>query len=696
MFEQLRKYFHRFKLHRQRGNIHSDLDALLSFAADQKQLEDQLHWLVNLLRWIRYEGTAVEGLDSSSGHIQIARLRFVLMVLDRNPEWKCDVAVILRSVIKNVSGLELYTETGLPHEVGVIGEFFDRMMMKILPSPPLDHELGYLFWELFPSTKDPVWIASIDHVLFDKLVELFNYHVDPIESDWNRMDRDMEDALIYLGIQVRAIGLSPAIRHRMDKGSFRESAFFNIVRVLEEFLAAHQSGKPEIFFEKASRLRLVVWECRRELTQVYKHLDEYGVSVNLVFQMTRLRIFLQRIDSLVDILITDVPDAKKVTFFLAGLIEENHELQSVGALFSQNINLLAKKVVERAAETGEHYITRTKEEYRKMVAAAAGGGFVTAFTVYIKVGILAIGLPEFLIGVLASTNYAVSFIIIHLAGFTLGTKQPAMTGPALAEQMRDVDTEEGMEKLVDQIAHLIRSQVAAIGGNILLVIPTTLLIDAIYFLVSGRHIMSEATATKAFTSVDILGPAIFYAAFTGILLWLSSLFAGWGDNWFALNALRTRLARSPTLMTIFGKIGARRIATFFEKNISGLLGNGSLGILLGMTPEVMHFIGIPLDVRHVTLSSGTMGAAMPVMGVAFMKTWVFWRAVIGVLCIGFFNVSVSFAMAFMVAIKARGVNTPTRRAIRKAVFRRLLNHPLSFILPVGKTVAKSAPGGHSH
>ncbi|MEK2688407.1 site-specific recombinase [Bdellovibrio sp. GT3] len=696
MFSQLKKYFHRFKLYRRRADVHADLDALLGFASDQKELEDQLHWLVSLLRWIRYEGLLSDGFEHDAGHVAIARLRYVLMVLDRNPEWKRDVAVILRSVIKNVSGLELYTETGLPHEVGVIGEFMDRMMMKILPSPPLDHELGYLFWELFPSAKDPIWIASIDHELFAKLINLFNFHVSPVESDWNRLDRDMEDALIYLGIQVRAIGLSPAIRHRMDRPNFRDSAFFGIVSVLEEFIEANQSGRPEVFFEKASRLRLMVWECRRELTQVDKHLDEFGVSVNLVFQMTRLRIYLQRIDSLVDILITDVPDARKVTSFLASLIEENHDLQSVGALLSQNINLLAQKVVERAAETGEHYITRTKEEYRSMVQAAAGGGFVTAFTVYVKAGILATGFSEFMIGVLASANYAISFVVIHLAGFTLGTKQPAMTGPALAEQMRDVETEEGMERLVDEIAHLIRSQVAAVGGNILLVVPTTMLMDSIVFLASGKHIMAEATALKAFTSVDIFGPAIFYAAFTGILLWGSSLFAGWGDNWFALNSLRTTLARSPTLMTIFGKVGSRRIAMFFEKNISGLLGNISLGVLLGLTPEIMKFLGIPLDVRHVTLSSGGMGAAIPVLGVDFLKTWLFWRAVIGVLIIGFFNVSVSFAMAFLVAIKARGVTPPTRRAIRKAVFRRVLHHPLSFLLPVGKTVPESSSGGHSH
>ena len=197
------------------------------------------------------------------------------------------------------------------------------------------------------------------------------------------MDRDLEDALIYLGIQVRAIGLSPAIRHRLDKPSFRDSAFFAVVRSLEEFVMSYQAGDREAFFENASRLRLIVWECRRELGQVYKHLDEFGVSINLVFQMTRLRIYLQRIDSLVEILISEKLEARKVCGFLAGLIEENHELRSVGALVSQNVNLLARKVVERAAETGDHYITRTKKAYRHMVQAASGGGLITAFTVYI-------------------------------------------------------------------------------------------------------------------------------------------------------------------------------------------------------------------------------------------------------------------------------------------------------------------------
>ncbi|MDG0816310.1 site-specific recombinase [Bdellovibrio svalbardensis] len=696
MFRQLKDYFIRFRQYKRSGLIHSDLDVLLNSAATQRSLEDKLQWLVKLLQWVRYEGNIDAHIEKEAGKVPAARLRYLLMILDRNPTWKVETAKILRAVIKNVGGIELYTETGLPREVGVIGEVWDRLIMKMLPTPPLDHELGYLFWALFPDAKDPLWLASIDHQTFDKLVDLFNYEVAAVEGDWNRLHTDLEDALAYLVIQVRAIGLSPAFRHRLDKANFRDSAFFALVRGLEEFHIAYQENDRQVFLEKASRFRLLIWECRRELAQVHKHLDEFGVSINLVFQIARIQAYLKRVDSLVEILITEKLDAKKVTQFLATLVEENQELRSVKSLISQNVSLLARKVVERAAETGEHYITRTREEYRKMVSAAAGGGAITAITVYLKTGILALGLSGFMEGVFSSVNYALSFCVIHLAGFTLGTKQPAMTAPALAAKMQDVGTPEGMESLVDEIAHLIRSQVAAISGNVLMVVPVTLFIDAAFFFTLGKHVMSFETAHHAFEAVDVLGPAALYAAFTGILLWLSSLAAGWGDNWFALYSLRKTLARSPTLRTVFGKMNARRIAVFFEKNISGLLGNIVLGVMLGMTPQILRFVGISLDVRHVTLSSGSMGAAISVMGVQYMKTAEFWRAMIGILSVGVLNVSVSFGMALWVAIRARGIKTPQRRAIRKAVFKRLIQHPLSFLLPVGTTVAKSSTEGHGH
>jgi len=683
MPNQLSTILGRFRDFKNTTKLKSDLDVLLNEASDQKTLDDQLRWLVRLLAWIRYEKRSSKAIEKETGRVPTARIRFLLMVLDRNPLWKKEVAKILRATISQVSGMELFTETGLPHDIGLLGEMWDRILRKFLPDPPLGEDLGHLFWALFPDPKDSTWISSIDLATFEKIVELFFYEVTPEEKGWNRLRLDLEDALLYMVIQTRAIGLSPAIRHRLDKPHFRETAFYTLVRGMEEFLEALNSGERELFFEKASKFRLLLWECRREIRQVYKHLDEYGVSVAIVFQIERLNSYIQRIDSLVEILINEKPDPKKILSFLANVIYDNQGLRRISSLLAQNISMLSRKVVERAAETGEHYITRTKAEYRHMIQAAGGGGVITAFTVYLKVAILALGMSAFFEGFFSSINYALSFVIIHLAGFTLGTKQPAMTAPALAAKMSDVNTEAGMDELVDEITYIIRSQAAAIFGNVMFVIPTALLMDLLANIIFGRHIMSYEKAQYAFHSVDILGPSFFYAAFTGVLLWISSLAAGWGDNFFAFYGLRKSLSQSPSLKATLGKVGARKVALFFEKNMSGLAGNICLGVLLGMMPEILKFVGLPLDVRHVTLSSGTMGGALPVLGFDIISTGFFWRSVAGVMVIGSLNVAVSFGLALFVAIRARNINTPQQRAIYRAVFKRFLSRPWTFLLPVG-------------
>lgn len=697
MLKQLKEFTTRFQQYRQRDKIHSELDILLGAAQDCSSLEDKLHWLIKLLQWIRYEGGLIEAPeDLASGRQPIVRIRFLFLVLERNPQWKAAVAKILRAVIREVSGLELYTETGLPRELGMWSEMWDRLLMKVLPTPPLDHELGYFFWALFPDKEDSEWVATIDQVTFDGLVELIYFDIAPDEMGWNHLRVDLEDALMYLVIQVRAIGLSPAVRHRLNQPSFRDSAFFKMVKAMEDFFQAYHGSTKQDVQDRASHFRSVIWECRKELREVHHHLDEYGVSVNLVFQMTRLRVYLSRIENLLEMIINETAECAKVTTFMSNLIAENQELRSISSLLSQNVSLLARKVVERAAETGEHYITRSKEQYREMFQAAAGGGIVTAATVYFKVMILALGASPFMEGLFASFNYSISFLAIHFLGFTLGTKQPAMTAPALAEKMTAVETEQGMTDLVTEITHLIRSQVAAVFGNVLLVVPCVILIDSIIYIIFGGHVISEAKALKAFNDVDILGPAVLYGAFTGILLWMSSLFAGWSDNWFALHSLKKTLSSSPSLKAIFGKSAARLIATFAEKNMSGIAANVSLGVFLGMTPEILKFIGLPLDIRHVTLSSGNLASAIPVMGVEILQSGMFWRAIMGIFFIGVFNVGVSFSLAMMVAIKGRNIKAPQRKAIKSAVWKRFRQHPLSFFLPVGPNISPNTGKHGSH
>src|SRR5690606_36340248 len=135
------------------------------------------------------------------------------------------------------------------------------------------------------------------------------------------------------------------------------------------------------------------------------------------------------------------------------------------------------------------------------------------------------------------------------------------------------------------------------------------------------------------------------------------------------------------LRFIFGPEVCQKVALFFEKNVSAIAANTSLGFLLGMVPGIMAFLGLGLDVRHVTLSSGSLAAAIPVYGFEIFKMEAFWLAVAGIPVIAFFNVTVSFFLALFTAIKSRNIKSIQRGHIYRAVWQRFKGRPLSFIYP---------------
>ena len=74
--------------------------------------------------------------------------------------------------------------------------------------------------------------------------------------------------------------------------------------------------------------------------------------------------------------------AREIVGLVAELVRTAEERRSIRGLFARHYSLLARKVAERSAETGEHYITRDRAEYRAMLRAAAGGGAVLAATTF--------------------------------------------------------------------------------------------------------------------------------------------------------------------------------------------------------------------------------------------------------------------------------------------------------------------------
>ncbi|MDP1171606.1 hypothetical protein, partial [Klebsiella pneumoniae] len=85
---------------------------------------------------------------------------------------------------------------------------------------------------------------------------------------------------------------------------------------------------------------------------------------------------------------------------------------------------------------------------------------------------------------------------------------------------------------VDEVTHLVRSQVAGIVGNLAVVGPVVLAVQGLCWGAFGAPLVGDKEARYVLHSLELAGPSLLFAAFTGTLLFASSLVAGWVENWF--------------------------------------------------------------------------------------------------------------------------------------------------------------------
>jgi site-specific recombinase len=431
--------------------------------------------------------------------------------------------------------------------------------------------------------------------------------------------------------------------------------------------------------------------CHAAAQTVYAHLDAHGISVGIVFRLHQLGRRMERIQSLLHALQHPHPMSAAVDLW-ATLIEVSDDSRSIRRLIASSTQLTAAKVAERNAESGEHYITRNRREYRAMLQKAAGGGAVIGLTTWGKFLLYGLALSPFWAGFAAGMNYALSFVLVQLLHFTVATKQPAVTAPAMVAKLRHIRVPGAVRRFVDEVTHLFRSQVAAIVGNLALVVPVVALISGGLQLVTGQAMLTPEQAHHVLDDLNLLGPTALFAAFTGVLLFASSIIAGWFENWFVLHRLDSALALHPRATRWLGPARAHRWAAWLRANVSGFAANISLGLMLGVVPAIAAFVGLGLEVRHVTLSAGQVTAAVAALGWESVWTSAFWLALAGVMVVGPLNLAVSFYLAFRLALRAQAINDVHRRRIRAAIQRRVRKVPWGFIWPAPDHSGKN--GGH--
>ncbi|GAB4566694.1 MAG: site-specific recombinase [Rhizobacter sp.] len=651
-----------------------DLSALLNAADATASLPERHLWLVRLLEWLRHAALPLENQQTPT---PLLRLRHLLNVLERHPEHRAQVSALLQRFCREVDIAGLLADFGFAPRTGLASELGQRLRLRVLPATPATTNLAELFNLLFPEPDDALWLDQLDAATAARVTALLQPAGDEPRPDWRT---PFLDAMMFLSSAVRAAGFSPQLRERMSPELLVEAPFRQLAPVAERVREHAVSGDHVALLQEAHYLRALLDSCRRCALSVNQHLEEHGVSVDVVFEVDQLLKRSHRIEDLLVCVVSPDP-TPEVVKLVAALVRTAEERRSLRALFSHHYSLLARKVAERSAETGEHYITRDRAAYRAMLRAAAGGGAVVAATTFLKFFILAIGLTAFWGGFWAGINYAASFVLIHLLHFTLATKQPAMTAPAMADKLTDMSSDEAVEGFVDEVTHLIRSQAAGIVGNLAMVVPLVLGVQFASQFIFGATPIGTKDAEHVLHSLTLLGPTLFFAAFTGVLLFASSIIAGWVENWFVWHRMDSAIAWNPRIVARLGSARAQRWAAYWRANISGFAANISLGLMLGIVPVVLLFFGLPIEVRHVTLSTGQLAAAVGALGFDVLRSGPFWWCLVAVLFTGALNLGVSFFLAFKVALRSRGIRLTDRSRIYRAIRQRLWRAPLSFILP---------------
>ena len=678
-----------------------DLTALLNAADPKAALAERHLWLIRLLEWLRHAPVEAEP-GSAKTPTPVLRLKHLLGVLDRNPEHQVRVAALLVRFWSEVDSTTLLAEFGFAPRMDLWGELGRRVRARVLPLSPDTPDLGQLFPLLFPSADDAAWLLALD----DTTLARVSAYAHPAAADgaWRL---PFLDAMVFLANAVRAAGFAGALRMRMSPELLVEKPFRQLGRAAEavsDAALASDAGSAAALMREAQYLRALLDQCRFAADSVHEHLEAHGVSVDLVFAVDQLRERTHRIEALMNCVVSPEP-AREITRLLAELVRTADERRSVRGLLSRHYSMLARKVAERSAATGEHYITRSKDEYRHMLVAAAGGGAVLAVTTFMKFAILALAMAPFWGGFWAGVNYAASFVVVQLLHFTVATKQPAMTAPAMAAQLAGIGraveppddnfpadpatnpavheaaADPNVERFVDEVAHLIRSQAAGIFGNVAAVIPLVLAVQLLCTSVFGVPLVGDVDAAHVLASITLLGPTALFAAFTGVLLFASSLIAGWAENWFVWHRLDSAIAWNPRIVARLGPARAARWGAYWRANISGFASNISLGLMLGLVPAVAAFFGLPIEVRHITLSTGQLAAAVGALGFGLLGTGAFWWCVAGLGATAVLNVGVSFLFAFRVALRSRGIRLADRSRIYRAIRARIWHAPASFVLP---------------
>ncbi|MCU0951156.1 MAG: site-specific recombinase [Burkholderiaceae bacterium] len=601
--------------------------------------------------------------------------------------------------------VSFFADSGILPTTGFFSELGRIVSQRLLPDLPDERDLRGCMQRVFHARDDWAWLQTLPAETTQRfwLLLAVDDGVDSRDALRHVADQ-MIEALLVLAYRIGGIGVEQEFGRLGPRFVAHAPRMRGLARVAQQFadgLRAHWHDDSVAPVDEAELL-VMTDQCHEVLDDAQRACLQQGTSLALTFLIRRTRQSLRRIETLARLVGIGVkPQADRATRAQAltawgGLVGDalraENQRNSLREHLSKGMALLALRVTDNAAKTGEHYIAATRAEYAGMWRAAAGAGLIIAAMALTKIFASTLSLAPIGVALSYSLIYGLGFVVIYMLHMTIATKQPAMTAQTIAGYLGEASNGRvaDLERVVDLIAAVARSQLAAILGNVLVALPTAMAIAVLWQARTGAMPFGEHKAMHLLHDLDPLGWAVPHAALAGVFLFAAGLLSGYFDNKASYARIGARIGRLHWLAAAVGAARAQRVGRYVEDHLGGLMGNFLFGCMLGSAGTIGLILGLPIDIRHIAFASANLGYALTVLEFALPWQAVAWAA-LGVALIGLTNLGVSFALALWMALRARGIVFTQWRELLRRLLWRIRLQPSSFIVPRRDLEAGAAP-----
>ena len=608
-----------------------------------------------------------------------------LAYLKNNEEIKNNFRDYLFLLFSNKSFSKALTEANILSENAFFPELKKRISYKFLPPVEDENTVSYIISKvLFNPKSDSDYIKNIkpeDGSEFFKLMEI---------EKISTLPKVKKELLISANIlALRSVGnaLEAGITKMVPEYKNFDNPFVALQSELDSLIGRFKKDKDLQIDSKDvdyKQIKIYLQQCLDFVDKAFKNASKFGISSKINQSLLKIRQQLKRIQDIIPILVVDTEEdiLTNSKNLVSNTLKYNSHRNNVRELIDDSTRLISHLITSHTAETGTHYIATSSKEYLKMFWKASGGGIIVGFLCIFKMMMSYSHGSEFSHAVLYSLNYAFGFIIIYLLGFTLATKQPAMTAATMAKVLHDESSsEKNYKEFANLVAKLSRTQFIAFVGNVLWSFPVALAIiyGMDWFLDKNFAVAKADKLLKDLNPIE--SKAILHACIAGFFLFISGIISGNISNSSIFNQVPERISQSPFLNQVIGAKNSKKLSNFYTKHWAGIISNFWFGIFLGVIAPLGVFLGLDLDIRHITFSAGNFALAL--YGKGFdIDTYTFVISLVTIFLIGAFNFIVSFGLSMLLAFRSRKVNFGELTIIYKSILKYFIKNPLRFFIPL--------------